>query len=312
MLYHLLNPVARQEFYETVLPPHMRHRRITIAQDFAIVRNDSGNLTWIGSNNKFEQIDSDRLFIDKHRFSNERILKVVATPIGCIALTRTGKIAVCEPMNKFAQTREDQYIVESSLSERNSTYNWVRVIDISAMEGGIATLFNDGTVNYVEYIDGNFDKPFRIGNLWNEGIIQMACGCGFIVGLTNLGRLISFNIINKDKNYVCSNWPNVRQFDLFSNYAGRHYTIAQLERGVIVSDFTDEVKTWKNVESISVGDGIAVGLKSDGTAYFADSSDERMESYRKIVESWRNIDAIECKYRHIVALLKDGQIVSTF
>ena len=74
-------------------------------------------------------------------------------------------------------------------------------------------------------------------------------------------------------------------------------------------NLSSEISTWHNVVSVSVGNnGLAVGLKSDGTVNIMSDAEDKV----RIVKGWQNVQQVECKFSDIVAILDDGTIVSTY
>ena len=263
---------------ETVLPK----KRIAVARDFAVVLNDDGRkLELIGWNPEFIQLSHNH---------NDKFIKLAAGFDGYMALDVNGHLHVGPRSREF----ETGYILERLQD----------IVDVVSCEGHTLVLHSNGRVTCVDE-PGGWEGPERFKDkvsFWTD-IVQVACGYDFVLGLKSDGTLIS-----EGKYYDCPNWKNVKQIDAFNCYYGKCYTIAILSDGSVTSDFNEDVESWCNVKSVSVGNaGYVVGLKSDGTAYAIGN-----EEFENTVKSWRGIVEIECKFNNAVALLEDGTIVSTF
>lgn len=253
--------------------------KIAIARDFAIVLQDNGwELKLIGHNPNFRPL----------RITQNQFVKLAAGFDGYMALTDDGRIITGPKAREF----ECGFEIELLHS----------VQDVVGCEGHTVALHYDGRVTCIDE-PGGYEGPDRFAReveRWNR-IIQVACGFDFVAGLKSDGTLISAG-----RHYRCPNWQGVVQFDAFNCYYGNCYTIALLNNGTVKADYTDEVDNWRNVIKVCVGNGYAVGLKSDMTAYALGNDD-----FVREVQSWYNIVEIECKFNHAVAILADGTIKYT-
>lgn len=255
-------------------------RRIAIARDFAVVIKDNEwELELIGHNQDFRQLC---------RSTKRKFVKVAAGFDGYMALTDDGRIIAGPRAREFERGTEIEQLRD--------------VVDVVGCEGHTVALYSDGTVSCVDE-PGSYEGPENFAREvkdWNN-IIQVSCGFDFVAGLKSDGTLISVGHY-----YRCPDWRGVVQFDAFNCYYGQIYTIALLDNGRVIADYTDEVSQWKDVIRVCVGNhGFAVGLKSDGTAYALGNHEFVNE-----VQSWRNIIDIECKFNHAVAILSNSIIVS--
>lgn len=257
--------------------------RIAIARDFAIILKENGwELELIGHNPEFRQLC---------RTVKRKFIKVAAGFDGYMALSDNGHIFTGPKAREFECVFEIEQLTD--------------VIDVVGCEGHTVALHSDGTISCIDE-PGSYQGPeafARETDRWS-GIIQVACGFDFIAGLKSDGTLISTSTGNS---YHCPDWEGIVQFDAFNCYYGRIYTIALLDDGRVVSDYTNEVAEWRNVIKVRVGNnGYSVGLKSDGTAYAIGS-----DKFVKDIQSWENIVDIECKFDKAVAILSNGRIVYT-
>lgn len=255
--------------------------RIAIARDFAIVlKENDWELEIVGHNPDFRQLC---------RTTRNKFVKLAAGFDGYMALTDDGHVHVGPRAEEFERGMEIEQLRD--------------VVDIVGCEGHTVVLHSDSTVTCIDE-PCSYEGPDAFANEvrnWN-GIVQVACGFDFVAGLKSDGTLISVG-----RYYHCPNWDGIVQFDAFNCYYGQIYTIALLDNGRVVSDYTDEVSEWRDVIKVRVGNnGFAVGLTSDGTAYAIGEED-----FVRDVQSWRNIVDIECKFNHAVAILSNGRIVST-
>lgn len=254
--------------------------KIAIARDFAVILQDNGwELKLLGHNPNFRQLCMT---------ADRRYIKLAAGFDGYMALTDDGHIMTGPKAKEFERGIEIERLCN--------------VIDVVGCEGHTVALHHDGRVSCVDEPEG-YDGPdnyAREVESWH-GIIQVACGYNFIAGLKSDGTLISVG-----QYYRCPNWKGVVQFDAFNCYYGNCYTIALLDNGVVIADYTNEVNKWRNVKRVRVGNnGYTIGLKEDGTAYALGN-----DNFVREVESWYNIVEIECKFNNAVAILKDGTIKS--
>lgn len=255
--------------------------RIAIARDFAIVlQENEWELSLIGHNPEFRQLA---------RTTRKRFTKLAAGFDGYMALADDGRIYVGPRAREFERGIEIEQLRD--------------VVDIVGCEGHTVALHGNGCITCIDE-PGGYEGPeafSREVESW-EDIIQVACGFDFIAGLKSDGSLVSVG-----RYYHCPNWRGIVQFDAFNCYYGQIYTIALLDDGCVVTDYTNEVSDWRDVIRVRVGNnGFAVGLKTDGTVY-ALGDDE----FVRQVQTWRNVVEIECKFDKAVALLSNGEIVTS-
>ena len=255
--------------------------KIAIARDFAIVLQDNGReLKLIGHNPNFRQLSG---------MTQNQFVKLAAGFDGYMALTDDGRIITGPKAREF----ECGFVIESLQGVR----------DVVGCEGHTVALHYDGRVTCIDE-QGGYEGPDKFAREVERwiGITQVACGFDFVAGLKSDGTLISVGC-----HYHCPNWQGVVQFDAFNCYYGNCYTVALLNNGKVIADYTDEVDSWRNVTKVCVGNnGYTVGLKSNGTAYALGNDD-----FVREVQSWHNIIEVECKFNHAVAILADGTIKYT-
>lgn len=252
--------------------------KIAIARDFAIVLQDNGReLKLIGHNPNFRQLSG---------MTQNQFVKLAAGFDGYMALTDDGRIITGPKAREF----ECGFEIESLQGVR----------DVVGCEGHTVALHYDGRVTCIDE-PGGYEGPDKFAREVERwiGITQVACGFDFVAGLKSDGTLISVGC-----HYHCPNWQGVVQFDAFNCYYGNCDTVALLNNGKVIADYTDEVDSWRNVTKVCVGNnGYTVGLKSNGTAYALGNDD-----FVREVQSWYNIVEIDCKFNHAVAILADGTI----
>ena len=64
-------------------------------------------------------------------------------------------------------------------------------------------------------------------------------------------------------------------------------------------------QAWENVVRVAAGNMFTIGLKADGTVYFAGAD----EKHRRQVEAWDNISDISAGQDFCVGLKTDGTVV---
>lgn len=277
-----LNEERILSFYNTSSSTNadITYGRIAIARNFAVVLEDNEwELMLIGHNPEFRQLC---------RTTRKKFIKLAAGFDGYMALADDGCIHVGPKAKEFKRGTEIEQL-------RN-------VIDVVGCEGHTVALHNNGCVTCIDE-PSSYEGPDAFAKEvedWND-ITQVACGFDFVAGLKSDGTLISVG-----RHYRCPNWKGIVQFDAFNCYYGSIYTIALLDNGCVVTDYTDEVSEWKDVVRVRMGNHCAVALKTDGTAYALGNN-----NFVREVQSWRNIVEIECKFNHAVAILSDGTIVET-
>lgn len=291
----------------------MNNKRIAIARDFAIVLKNDGSLVLLGHNPQFKQLRS-------------KVTKVAAAFSGYMGLTSSGNVITCGNCHEFEMT-------DTIESLRN-------VRDIISCEGHTVAILEDGrTVCIDEPCD---EVPrFSIASTSWINLKQVAVGFLHIVGLKQDGTIEIYDTeISNNNTHTsqCNNsifssrilssllqlqhvdsiahhnthneryppyqWSNLKQIDAFSCYYGIPYTIGLRNDGSVVGvNLSSEISTWRNIVSVSVGNnGLAVGLKSDGTVNIMCCDEDKT----RIVRAWRNVQQVECKFSDIVAILDDG------
>lgn len=267
----------------STVPSKHTYGRIAVARDFAVVLKDNGwELQLVGHNEHFRQIC---------RSVKRNFVKLAAGFDGYMALDSRGYVSVGPPAKEFQTS-----LALDGLSG---------VKDISASEGHTVLLLDDGTVKCIDEPQ-SYEGPEQFSHdvrAWRD-IKQVVCGFDFVMGLKKDGSLITVGNYVGGLGIGVTQWHNVKQIDAFNCYYGRCYSIAILNNGLVVSDFTNAVERWRNVVKVSVGNGCAVGLRADGRAYAIGG-----EEFERTVSSWRKIVDIECKFFQAVALLEDGSVV---
>lgn len=255
--------------------------QIAIARDFAIVLNDNGHQTLIGSNDEFKQL-----------CSMARIKKVAAAFCGYMVLTESGKIITCGKTREFDRSYEIEKLR--------------RVKDVVASEGHTVVLFDNGTVESVDE-PGGWEGVPRHQEIVKEwyGIKQIAVGFSNIMGLTEAGTVLYHSVDGFTNTHFYDNCTDVVQVDCYSHYYGTDSSAALHKDGTVSSDTFDGVEKWTDIIQISVGADIIVGLKKDGTIEMVDHRNERYAAIE-----WKNLACIECKFFNIVGITKDGKILS--
>ncbi len=255
--------------------------QIAIARDFAIVLNDNGHQTLVGSNDNFKQLRS-----------TERIVKVVAAFCGYMVLTEPGNIITCGKTREFDKPWEIERLC--------------RVKDIVASEGHTVALLYDGTVESIDEPGGWEGVPQhnKVVKYWQR-IKQVAVGFSNIIGLTETGKVLYHSVDGCTNTHFYDNCSDVVQVDCYSHYYGTDSSAVLHSDGTVSSDTFEGVDKWKDIIQISVGADIIIGLKADGTIEMIDERNERYAA-----KDWDNLASIECKFFNVVGITRDGEILS--
>lgn len=258
--------------------------QIAIGDGFAIVLNDDGYLTQLGVDHNFEF---------KQFFTTEMIVKVAATRHGYMGLSESGQIVV------GAIEQEFEPIVTM----------WHGIRDIVGCEDHVLAVCKDGRVLCV---DGPGDWTFRpihekIVGKWKE-IRQVAVGFQNVMGLTREGRVLYHSEDRRIDEHFYDKYSDVVQVDCYSHFYGKDSAMVLRSNGKVSSDTFEGVKKWRNIIQISVGDEIAVGLKSNGTIELIIQRSDLDNLYE--AKKWKDLVCVECKFWGIVGITKFGQILS--
>lgn len=256
--------------------------QIAIARDFAIVLNEYGYLTLLGHNENFHQL-----------YPTGRIVKVAAAFAGYMGLTERGTIITCGKADEFERPYEIECL-------RN-------VIDVTASEGHTVAIINDGTVKCIDEPGGWEGVPNHsdVVRYWTD-IKQVAVGFDDIMGLTNDGHVLYHSEDGAIDVHFYDRFSDVVQIDCCSSYYGNSYSMVLHKDGTVSSESFKGIGSWRNIVQISVGEGIAIGLKKDGTIKVVGHRGTRLKA-----KDWKNIACIECKYFRVVGIRKDGEILSS-
>lgn len=255
--------------------------QIAIARDFAVVLNDNGHQTLIGSNDDFKQLSSI-----------ERINKVITAFCGYMALTERGHIITCGKAHEFDKSMEIEKLR--------------RVKDAVASEGHTVALFDDGTVESIDEPGGWEGVPQHHNVVKNwRGIKQVAVGFSNIMGLTDNGKVLYHSVDGFTNTHFYDNISDAIQIDCYSHYYGTDSSAVLHRDGTVSSDTFDGVEKWTDIIQISVGADIIVGLKNNGTIEMIDDRNERYAA-----SEWKDLVCIECKFFNIVGITKNGEILS--
>lgn len=271
--------------------PIMIHRaipkgQIAIGYGFAIVLNDDGYLTQLGANSNFEF---------KQFYTPEKIVKVAATSYGYMGLSESGQIVV------GAIEQEFEPIVTM----------WHGIRDIVGCDGHVLAIYKDGRVLC---IDGPGDWTFRpihekIVGKWKK-IRQVAAGFHNVMGLTSDGRVFYHSEDKRIDEHFYDKYSDIVQIDCYSHFYGNDSSMVLHSNGRVSSDTFEGVDKWRNIVQISVGDEIAVGLKSNGTIELLIQRSNLDNLYE--AKKWKDLVCVECKFWGIVGITKSGQILSLF
>ena len=147
-----------------------------------------------------------------------------------------------------------------------------------------------------------------------------------IVGLKNNGNVLSAGMGYVTIANYAQGWSNLVDVELGeSPLIGPPHLVGLRSDGTVVANgwsgsvklggnvnYNDgggeecKVSGWSQIIDIAAGDGLTVGLKSDGTVLVANGYDG--DEYN--VSGWNNISSIAVGERHVVGLKTDGTVVA--
>ncbi len=272
--------------------------RIAASASRMVVLNDDGTVTPYLMNSVME---------------NEFSLGVVAGFGQCDASDWKDITAVVASSDNTIGLKKDGTVVATGdgwLSDEVSKWKDISVI-ASSERGDAAGIKKDGTV-----ITTN--EELNVSG-WKD-IVDISMGDNSIVGLKKDGTIV-YSVGGVDsvweeylKNLTkfVSEWKDIVDIEITN---GVSYTfpniIAVRKDGTIATAIfndkendwvsSDNYSDWKDITSISVGDGMVVGLKKDGTVISSGAN----------VSDWKDIIAVSAGDNFIAGLKKDGTFVST-
>ena len=132
------------------------------------------------------------------------------------------------------------------------------------------------------------------------GIIQIAAGDGFTVGLMSDGNVDTTSATNGGD---VSSWTNITQVA-----AGNAFTVGIKSDGTVVAAGNNDngqlnVTSWAGIVQIAAGDNFTVGLESDGTVVTTSATNGGD------VSSWTNIIQVAAGDEFTVGLESNGTVV---
>lgn len=256
---------------------------IAIARSFGMVLNTDGSVTFLNTTTP-----------PSNRFASQRYVKIAAAFNGIMGLTEDGRIITGGAVREFDRWRE----IESLH----------KIKDVVACEGHTVAIDEIGDVICIDEPGGWEGVPnhSRVCRNWYN-IKQVAVGFDNIMGLTEDGRVLYHCAGGLPDTHYYDRFYDVIQIDCYSHYYGRCYSAVLHRNGRVSSDSFEEVSEWRDIEHISVGADIIVGLKSDGTIEMIDYREQRYEA-----KKWTNLKSIECKFFGVVGVTSNGEIKSLF
>lgn len=255
--------------------------KIAITRNFAILLNVDGTLSLLGNNERFRQL---------HHPSG--LSKVAASFAGYMALTNNGSVVTGGRAREF----EKIWDIE----------NLRNVKDIVASEGHTLALLENGQVKCIDENGGLEGVPQHSKIVKNWPLVkQIAVGYSNVIALTPIGTVLYHSEASSHSVRFYDKFSDIVQVDCFSAYYGNEYSAVLHANGTVSSSTFKGVKSWNNIIQIAVGDGVIIGLKNDGTI-------EMIGNYGQLCEAkkWQNIVSVECKYHNVVALTRNGEVLS--
>lgn len=264
--------------------------KIAMTRDYGFVLDDYGKQIFIG--------DSSRHHLKKLD-SFSKIVSVAGTFSDEVGLTSNGDIVTSIKSEHSSESKNSSFMRLLEMLDKHQFDDFKDIVSISAGEGHIVGVKQDGTVICWDGQGGWEGVPnFRnIVKEW-QGIKQVAVGYENIIALTNDGR-----VLGTDESFY-KDYHDFIQVDAYGHYYGDCYSMALRSNGRVMSPNFKEVSSWNDIVQIAVGWDVALGLRRDGrvdvTSYDADVTE--------IISSWHHIVNLECKFSQIIAISEDCRI----
>lgn len=206
------------------------------------------------------------------------------------------------------------HIQGNNQSIRSAVREWHNIVSIACGRAHMVGLKKDGTVVAAgEIREGQCDVAD-----WKD-IVSLACGDEHTVGLKKDGTVVASGNHSSNRCKV-SDWTQV-----VSIVCGARYTAGLKQDGTVVSTNFPEVSgdvKWQNVCAIRSCDENLCGMRKDGTILYkgllaagplwentyATLLRDRLHAEK--IARWRDMVAVAGGNRHIVALQRNGTIVT--
>lgn len=255
-------------------------------QKFTIIIDELKKVQNITDFEKMNNLDNYEKFVEGLNVLNNIVVSVSASGYHTLGLKKDGTV-VATGNNQYGQC---------------NVQDWKNIKKISAGVIHSLGLQKDGTA--VAIGDDTNSKCRVVG--W-ETLVSISAGEHSSAGVTKDGTIMLTGGLSTQQALI-TNLRNVLDFSL----AGRSHIISLKKDGTVeaIGDNTFgqcNVKNWKDIKSISVGDNHTVGLKTDGTVVAVGKNKESQCN----VSNWKDIIEIAAGHGFTVGLKKDGTVVCT-
>lgn len=254
--------------------------QIAIGRDSVFCLNENGRPIPLegGQNSSFSA--------EKRKF-----VKLASTGKGYIGLTEKGTVVIETPKRGFYDFCD------------LDCYDNVK--DITACEGHMAILFEDGRVRCFD-IPGWWESPDHASKVFEWFFIkQVAMGYYNVMGLKDDGTVLYHSENPNTNTHYYDHCRNVIQIDCTSVYYGNDYSAVLHADGTVTSDSFEGVKEWRDIIQIAVNEWFIAGLKRDGTVVAIEDGKDVSDQI-----DWTDVVNIECKFFLLVGITQDGHVKS--
>ena len=223
------------------------------------------------------------------------VIPTIDAGYGCVVGVDANGKAVYTRSN-FATGLSDEMIKEID--------TWDNLVSVSAGNGGVVGVKNDGTVKFVS---SSYPKKDIIEQL--TGVAVAECDDRYIFLLMEDGTTHCYSLFG-ESNRDHITWKNIIQVDVYDSV----YIGLKADKTVITAgnmDYADyglsNVSTWTDIEMVATGGYHAVGLRSDGTVVAAGFNLHGECD----VSSWTDIVYIDAGTFFTIGVKSDGTVVAT-
>lgn len=181
---------------------------------------------------------------------------------------------------------------------------WKDVVSVAATDDLVLGLKANGTIEADSYLFKDSDFKY-----WNDVIAISTCGNNTALGLRADGTVLVEGHLDLDFEDIdeIESWTDIVAID-----GGIEGTVVGVKSdGTIVSAGFDgvykDLGSWTDIVSVSVGDNVIAGLRSDGTVIV--SHHKVYEAKEDVsVSGWADLVSVSAGDRYVVGLKSDGSV----
>lgn len=179
---------------------------------------------------------------------------------------------------------------------KSDPFEGLSVQGIAAGEYHTSVLYEDGTVATV---GGANDLLAYESAKWTD-VVAIAAGADFTAVILDNGFVQTTSLFEGNTTF----WR-----DIIAIAAGPHHLVGLRADGTVVATGDSKntakyaVEAWTDIVAIAAGEKYTAGLKSDGTVVVTGA-------LAGDVSEWKKVEKIAGGYQHLVALTKNGKVLS--